>query len=726
MSSQPQEPSHEHALRFPAGLAPVAAPVGLSNWRAVVEEDLKGASFDKRLVSSTEDGLRIEPLYSAEGALAGDAAGLPGLPPFTRGSAPVPAPGGWDVRARIAAPDPALAARIVADELGHGARSLWITFDRSLRGGSDPDLAARSGPVTPVDGVLAAQVEALDALLARVDLQQVAIDLDAGSSALPAAAALVALARRRGLAPAVLRGACGADPLGTLAAEGRLPCALERLLQQLADLAGWTAAHAPQLRAVTVSTLAYHDAGATAGQELGLALATGAAYLRRLTDAGLPLDAAAEQLTFRLAVGRDVFLELAKLRAARLTWARLVAAAGGTAPAQRMRIHACTASRTKTARDPWVNLLRTTVEGFAAAAAGVEALTTGPFDEALGPSDEGSRRLARNTQTILRDEAELGRVLDPAGGSWYVEAATRSLAEAGWKVLQQIETEGGMARALLSGAVGRWIGEAARRRHEATAKRRQPLTGVSEFADIHERRVERSAPAAASLRAEAAAALAAHRKAHPQAAATAGLAARLSTDAPLEPGALMAAAIDGAAAGATLGQLAALLQAGAGGRPALPEPLEPRRDAAPFERLRDASEAYAAIHGRPPRVFLANLGPIPQHRARAEFATNLLQAGGLEPLGNDGFATPDEAAAAFATSGAEGAAICSTDEAYAEHAEPLARALRERGARFVVLAGRPGEREPAYRAAGIDHFVSLGGDAEQALAALLQQLGVPL
>ncbi|MBK8481071.1 MAG: methylmalonyl-CoA mutase [Proteobacteria bacterium] len=753
MSTSPQE----QPLRFPAdqpavgagtaassaGTAASSAGTALSNWRAMVEKDLKGVSFDKRLVSTTEDGLRIEPLYtpnqganqsaeqsaeqSTEHTPSSTSAGWPGLPPFARGGAPLPTPGGWDVRVRIATADPALAARTVADELGHGAHSLWITFDRSLRLGADPDAAAYSAsPATPVDGVVAAHVDALDALLAGVDLARVAIDLDAGSSALAAAAALVALARRRGLAPTVLHGSCGADPLGLLAAEGRLPCAIERLLQQLADLAGWTTAHAPQWRAVTVSTLAYHEAGATAAQELGLALATGAAYLRRLTDAGLPLDPAALQLTFRLAVGRDVFLELAKLRAARLTWARLVAAAGGGAAAQRMRVHASTAWRTKTARDPWVNLLRTTVEGFAAAAAGADALTTLPFDEALGPSDDAARRLARNTQTILRDEADLGRVLDPAGGSWYVEAATRGLAEAAWGVFQQVEAEGGLARALLSGAVGRWIGEASRRRHEAIVKRRQPLTGVSEFADVHEQAVVRPAPAAATLRAGAAAALSAHRAAHPQSAAVAGLVARLAADAPAEPGALMAAAIEGAAASATLGQLAALLQAGAGARPALPEPLAPGRDAAPFERLRDASEAYAAIHGRLPRVFLANLGPIPQHRARAEFAANLLQAGGFEPLGNDGFAQVDDAVAAFAASGAEGAAICSTDEAYAEFAEPLARSLRERGARFVILAGRPGEREPAYRAAGIDHFIALGGDAEHALTALLKQLGVPL
>jgi methylmalonyl-CoA mutase len=697
-----------------------------AQWRALVERDLQGAPFEKKLVAKTFEGVDVQPLYTAEDEVPPAATGLPGAPPRTRGGGPLGAgDGGWVMAQDVVAPEPGAANAALREDLARGAAGVVVRLDRTTRLGLEPAQAqARpGGAVDPGGGVLLTDVADLDALLAGVDLAHTWVAFDPCGSALPLAAALAAVAGRRGVLLTALRGNLGMDPLTGLARDGALPCDLAGAYRQAVDLAAWAAAEAPGLRALTVATNVWHDGGATGTEELAFALATGVTYLRRLTDGGLPLAVAAGQVGFTFAVGRDLFLEVAKLRAARRLWALTLAAAGGGAAAQRTWIHARASSRTKTARDPWVNLLRTTVECFAAAVGGADVVTTTPFDDAVGPPDEFARRIALNTQTVLRHESHLARVVDPAGGSWAVERLTDELARAAWKRFQAIEAAGGMERAVLTGRARAEVEAAAEERRRAVAKRREAITGVNEFPHVAEARVERPRPERSAVLAAAAARAVAQAAGGDAAAALAALAAATAGGA--GGGALTRAACAAAAAGATLGGLRAGLPAGG---PVATAPAVPiARDAALFEELRDAADAHAVRTGARPRVFLAVLrdprGPIPQHGARAGFSRNLFEAGGFEVLTNDGFADAAAAAAAFAASGAEGAAICSSDAAYPEVVPDLARALTAGGARFVALAGRPGEHEAAWRAAGVGVFVFLGCDAHAVLRGLLVDLG---
>lgn len=705
-------------------------PVDRRAWREVVERDLKGAPFEKRLVSHTDDGLRVEPLYTQAEAVDPLELGYPGFPPFIRGGRLVASR--WQVEERIDDADLAAAARHARDALARGATALWIRLDARGRAGRDWDHVDDLPPATAA-GTMITRLEDLETLLEGIDLNRVALSLDAGAAALPLAALLFGLARKREIAWSDLHGALDADPLGALAADGWLANSPDVAFRQMAELAAWSVENAPNVRAATISTLPYHAAGASPVQELAIALATGLEYLRRLEGAGLTVAQAASQLRFRFAVGRDVFAEIAKLRAARLCWARIIEACGEAVEGSPMVIHACTAWRTKTRVDPWVNLLRATVEGFAAAVGGAESITVSPFDEAVGASDELALRIARNTQTILSDEAHVGRVMDPAGGSWYVEAHTRKLAEAAWSLFQELERNGGVLAALESGQLQRRLAEAAERRDQAISRRKLPITGVSEFPHVHEQPLDRRGPDLVALREQAQRALARQLEVVDQDRATLPIRALSPSHEPSgdpaaararRAGSRAAAAIDAALAGATLGRIASTLAEGRTDPFRLAKPFQSRRDAEGFERLRAASDAFADVRGSRPKAFLASLGPIPQHRARAEFSANLLQAGGFEPLGNDGFASVEEVARAFAESGAQLAVICSTDEDYRARATEVARALKAAGARLVVLAGRPGEEEARYREAGVDHFVFLGCDVRGVLALLLEQLEV--
>lgn len=675
----------------------------LDDWRRTAEASLKGRALEE-LTVTTHEGLEIAPLATAEDTTIDP--GYPGQLPFVRGRGPLgPGPTGWQVRQRIAHPDPAIASRWAAEELERGASSLWLVLDTAT-GKPDDEPEAGHG-----NGMRIFGERDLDPLLESVDLSMTPIHLTVGGSFAAAAAILVAATRRHGIASRELLGGFDCDPVGALAGDGTLPTGLAGSLELLAELAFWVDHHAPELTTITVDTTAYHQAGATAVQELAYALSTALEYLRALTDRGFAPGAAGRHIGFRHAIGRDLFIEAAKLRAARRLWARVAEACGMPENRRAAPIHAVASPRGLTTRDPWVNMLRTTVGSFAAAVGGADALTVLPFDSAIGLSDELARRTATNSQTILREESHLDRVVDPGGGSWYLEKLTDELATAAWRHFQTIEAAGGMTAFLLDASVARELDQALAEREQAIATGREPITGVSSYPNLTEKELERDSAAVST----------------PSPASdedpTAALARLFKTaNAPAGDGAVIEAAIEAASQGATVVQLDTAFRAN---RQATRfEALPKRREAERFERLRDASDAWLADRGIRPRIFLANLGPVADHKPRAAFATGFFEAGGIEALGNDGFATAAEAAEAFADADTQMAVICSSDVRYPEVVPELARALDERGARTVLVAGRPGEHESEWRDAGITGFIHLGCDHYRMLVDLLKEEGV--
>ncbi|MFJ6656830.1 methylmalonyl-CoA mutase family protein [Streptomyces sp. NPDC091377] len=432
-------------------------------WQRLVEgvlrksgKEVSGAGAEDALSTPLEDGLTTRPLYTSRDTAPDP--GLPGFAPFVRGGRPEGGTvGGWDVRQRHTAADN---GAVLAD-LENGVTSLWLTVGK----GGIP-------------------VSSLGDVLGGVYLDLAPVALEAGDEVEPAARELLRLAEARGVAPEALRGTLGADPLGLEARTGRSsdPAVAAGLARRCAD------GH-PGLRALVADALPYHEAGGSAAQELGCSLATGVAYLRELTGAGLGVAEAAGQIEFRYGATADQFLTIAKLRAARRLWARVTEVCGAPA-AQRQ--HAVTSPVMLTPRDPWVNMLRATVATLAAGVGGADAVTVLPFDHALGLPDAFARRIARNTSTILVEESHLSRVIDPAGGSWYVERLTDELAHAGWEFFQEIERAGGQAAALRSGLVGERLAATWAVRRTRLAERREPITGVSEFPYLDEKPVVRA------------------------------------------------------------------------------------------------------------------------------------------------------------------------------------------------------------------------------------------
>jgi methylmalonyl-CoA mutase len=683
-------------------------PVDYETWRASVQADLKGAPFERKLVTHTYEGIDIEPVYTLRDDLGADASGKPGFAPFIRGSHPQ---GhvlcGLDLRQEHAHPDLKITNAAILGDLQGGVTSLNLRLDRAARRGvgvNDPMYESLGGD----DGVMVTGVADLDDALQGVHLELLDVTLDAGAAFLPAAATLAAVWKRRGIASSAARGAFQADPLATLASDGELPVAPERALADMASLAEWTSRTLPKVTAVCVNTSPYHDSGATAAQDIAFAMATAVQYLRAMTEAGMSIDQAAAQIQFRMSLGTHHFLAIAKVRAARALWSRVLEASGAVPIG--MRLHARTSNRVMTQRDSYVNLLRNSVSMFAAIVAGADAVTSLPFDHATQLPDDFSRRIARNTVLVLQEESHLHRVLDPAGGSWFLEKLTRDVAEKGWEIFQSIEREGGMLAALLSDSIREQLDTAYTPRAKNIASRKEGITGVSEFPNLSEQRVQHAPPDKAALRTAAANRLANKDQSGVALEQLAGISSRIEM-------AMQAALLD-----ATIAQIASVL--GFTAEAITITPIQPHAFAQPFEELRDASDAFLEKNGHRPQVFLANMGPVAHFTGRATYAKNFFEAGGFDVMADDGFADASAAATAFAASGANIAVICSSDKLYIDLVVPVAQALKQAGAKQVVLAGFPGDNEAAWRAAGVDRFIYIKCDVLATLRDLLGQEGV--
>jgi methylmalonyl-CoA mutase len=404
-----------------------------------------------------------------------------------------------------------------------------------------------------------------------------------------------------------------------------------------------------------------HDAGGSEVQELAFVLATCVAYLRALEEAGFALEDAQGMIYARLSADADQFLTLAKFRALRLLWARIEQGCGLTP--KPIFIAAETAWRMLTQRDPYVNMLRATIATFSAGLGGANAITVLPHTLALGLPDPFARRAARNTQLVLLEESNLAKVSDPAAGSGGIESLTQQLCEAAWSLFQETEQAGGAFAALEQSVFQREITATRAVREANVAKRKEVLTGASEFPNLHEARV-------------------AVLEAKPVALAPYGQ-ARITFDA-----------------------------------------LPPMRLAAPFERLRDRSDQILKDSGARPKVFLANLGTPADFTPRATFAKSFFETGGIEAVDTEGFSDPAALAAAFRASGAGLACLCSSDKIYAEQAAAAAKAVQAAGAGHVYLAGRPGGQEAAFRTAGVGSFIFAGGDVLAALQDAYGKLGL--
>lgn len=700
-------------------------PPTYADWRKIVDAELKGVPFEKKLVTRTYEGIALQPIYRREDvAHLPHATSMPGFAPFVRGTK---ASGylthTWDVSQEIFDSSPAEFNTTARACVGRGLAGLNIVLDKATRNGQDPDVAVE-GEVG-AGGLSIAMVSDLSKAFDGIDLAKTSLFVRSGASGLPFAALLAAFCGDRRLPTAALRGCIEMDPLGVLAHEGKLPQSLKAAYCEMAELVRWSARNAPHVQTICVHSRAWHDAGGNAVQELAFALSAAVEYLREMNARGLEVDVVAPRLRFAMTVGSNFFMEIAKLRAARMLWASAVASLGGTAESQKLTIHVRTATWNKTALDPYVNLLRGTVEAFAGAMGGCNSMQVGAFDEVIRTPDEVSQRIARNTQLVLQKECDLDRVIDPAGGSWYVETLTDSVARGAWALFQEVEKRGGMAKAMAAGFPQGEVAKTAAEKLKNVAMRRDVLVGTNQYANLKEKSLVKPAQDTSEFRRRRVQQVKDHRTTADDAQSSSVL-GQLSKIVETRNADLFECCVAAARAGATLGEIARALRV----NDTPDEPVKAvklQRASEAFERMRGAVDRHIAAKGTRPKIYLATMGPAAQHKARADFSRGFFALGGFDVVYPPGSETAEDAAAKAIASGAPIIVICSTDETYPALVPALVQAIKSKDkTRFVVLAGYPQEQVEAFKQAGVDDFVHVRVNAVDFLTNLLKKVGIAL
>lgn len=634
----------------------------LEDWQEKALASLKGKPIDT-LYTSTYEHITLKPLYTQEDIIEDQIPDIPGQGDFRRGNDPL----GYQSRPWQ------IANRLAYTNL----EELEEKLSAALAKGQ----TAVSFEVRPE---IFADINKLVSFFAKFK-SDYPFSVDAGYLQAPMLAALIRANNEAGTNKNIT-GFVAADPVAEASLAGALPKEEELFFKEWPRMLEEANTHLPCLKTVLVNTSPYHNSGANAVQELAIAISTGVYLLQKLLDQGWELKKALSKMVFHFAVGSNFFMETAKLRAARLLWNKTVEAYEAGDEHREMEISAETSLFTKTIFDPYVNMLRSGNEAFAAVLGGVQYLHTGTFDEAAGNADSFSERVARNTQLILKSEAHLEKVADPAGGSWYIESLTRQLTEKAWELFLEIDSKGGMFEALKTGWLQEQIAQTAKEREKDIFKRKKSIIGTNVYANLSDHFNE---PADSYSE-------------------------RVYSD-------------------KSLADFMAMFSLGeqiTGGFVSLNTgsnftPLTSKRLAEPYEKIRFRTEKLSNQTETEPSVGLICLGELRKHKARADFISGFLAAGGIHSV-RSGELKDSAAAAEFINSvNLRQYVICGDGSDYSQVGPEFVSEIKKQHPEAkLYLAGLPDENDADWKAAGIEDFIHLRSDAYQILSSLLQEMEV--
>jgi len=648
-------------------------PVSKAEWEAQIARDIKGADPDK-LDWKPYEGFTVKPFYT-DGDL--DSLGyltdaVPEEYPYVRGTKS--RSNDWNIAERIAAGTVKEANRLALESIVKGADA--VTFICEV----EDEI---------IHGVPVQKQGDMSRLLQNLPIGEIPIHFECGNAAAAIFSLFINEAGKRGVKPEALSGSVDADPLKYVALRGSFPKGERQSFEELRQLVSYTDAHVPEFRCLSVGSRHFHDSGASATQELAFALASGVEYLDRLTSMDLTVDQISPRMRFSFSVGSNYFMEIAKLRAARLLWAEIVKQyRPENMSSAMMSIETRTSSWNMTIFDPYVNMLRGTVEAMAAAIGGSDTLSVLPFDSVLRAPDEFSRRMARNTQLILKNESYMDRVVDPSSGSYYIEELTDSIAKAAWDKFLKIEEAGGFVEAFRSGLIQREIEDIARQRDMNIATRKDFFLGVNQYPNLTEKnpvKIDGGIPSK-----------------------------KLTTKKQIEePDSIerLREYLEGGNTG-----IGDVVGSGRTDDKLGVKPLRPYRGPEAFEEMRLRTVKHAKETGKAPVVFLLPVGNISMRNARANFSSNFFGCAGFKVIENRGFDTIEKGVKAAVKSGAQIVVICSSDKEYPDLAPGIAEQIKTaKPDTRVVIAGYPKEQLDELRKSGVDEFIHARSNALEEL-----------
>lgn len=684
-------------------------------WKKTAEKDLKGVPFEKKLITKTYEGIDLQPIYTKEDLKNIEfLENKPGFDNFVRGTKlSGSTKNSWEIKQGINYPLAEDFNEALRHDLERGQNAIYISLDFAAKNGLDPD-NSKAGEVGK-DGVSISTLNDFCNALLGVDLEEYPVYINAGFGGYHSMLLFSAFLKKNKIDFKKVKGGFEIDPLGYAITYGELPVPEEKVFECIGGVTKWSNINLPGFKTLNINTLPYHNAGASSVQELAFALATGVEYINQLLEHGLKIDEIASRMIFTFGLGSFYFMEVAKLRAARLLWAKIIQEYSGNDESKKMVIHTQTSFHNRTAYDPYVNMLRTTTETFSAIVGGADSITSGPFDEVFGMPDEFSRRIARNTQIVLKEESHLDSTIDPAGGSYYIEKLTDEIAKKSWELFVEIQNKGGMLKALKEGYPQSEIEKTDSERKKDFAKRKSVLVGTNMYANMKEEKLEFRKHDFEKIQKQRAEQIKKIKSIND----SKDLLTNIKKVQKEKPEELIETCIDAVLHGATIGDISKTLKSG-DEKPVTYRPLKIHRASEIFEELRDKALEYKEKNGFAPKIFLSTMGPVKQHKPRADFSRGFFEVGGFDVIYKKGFDTTDEAVSEAVNSGARIVTICSTDETYPELVPALAKGLKEKIKDVkIILAGYPKELVEQLKKDGVDEFIFLGADVHKILKSLL-------
>ncbi|GAM16307.1 methylmalonyl-CoA mutase subunit beta [Mesobacillus selenatarsenatis] len=628
------------------------------DWQEKAAASLKGKPIDS-LYTNTYEDIKLKPLYTKGDLPDGLVRDLPGQPDYRRG----------------------IHSLGYQSESWHIANRVFYSDVEELKGKLDIALSKGQTAISfDVKPEIFSDNRALVSFLSSFK-NKYPLSLDAGLLQTPLLAAL-AIASKDAGGSEKLTGFVAADPVAEASLIGGLPTEENEFFTEWSKVLDEAAQQLPEVKTVLVNTVPYHNSGANAVQELAIAVSTGVYLLQKLLDNGWGLKKALSKIVFHFAIGSNFFMETAKLRAARLLWSKTAEAFGAEKEDRKMVLSAETSKFTKTIFDPYVNMLRAGNEAFAAVLGGIQYLHTGSFDEPAGSANLFSERVARNTQLVLKSEAHLEKVADPAGGSWYVESLTKELAEKAWELFLEVDHKGGIYEALKSGWLQEQIVQTAENREQEIATRKKSMIGTNVYANLSD---DISEPVIQEIQRD-----------------------------------YMIDSLD-----AVIGKIASESSLKDNFKEMKPSftPLKLKRLAEPYEEMRFKAMKLEK-KGVDPIVGLICLGELKKHKARADFISGLLSAGGIHAERSGELDTISAAIQFINSSKARQFVICGDQSAYNSFGPELAQEITREHNFKLYLAGIPDEKQSEWKTSGIIEFLHVRSNAIQTLSAMLQEMEV--
>jgi len=692
------------------------------DWRKLAAREVR----DKDLTWQTPEGIGVKPLYTVDDV---EHAGLPGFAPFTRGvRASMYAGRPWTIRQYAGFSTAEESNAFYRRNLAAGQKGLSVAFDLATHRGYDSDHPRVHGDVGKA-GVAIDTVEDMKILFDGIPLDEMSVSMTMNGAVIPVMAFYIVAAQEQGVAQADLTGTIQNDILKEFMVRNTYIYPPAPSMRIVSDIFAYCSANMPKFNSISISGYHMHEAGATAVQELAFTIADGIDYVRQGVASGLDIDEFAGRLSFFFGIGMNLFMEVAKLRAARTLWHGAMTRLGARDERSKMlRTHCQTSGVSLTEQDPYNNVVRTTVEALAAVLGGTQSLHTNSFDEALALPTDFSARIARNTQIILAEESGVTKVVDPLGGSYYVEALTAQLAQAAQALIDRAEAEGGMSVAVAAGWPKAMIEEAAAARQSRVDRGEDVIVGVNKYRLTDETPIEVLEVDNQAVRAAQIARINRVKAGRDEAACRAALAALQEGAA--GKGNLLALAVEAARARATLGEISAAMEAVFGRHDAVPNPVSGVYGAPYSENVRwrsvvEGIESVGRRLGRKPRILVAKLGQ-DGHDRGANVIASAFGDMGFEVVSGPLFQTPPEVAALALDKGVDMVGVSSLAGGHKTLIPELVERLREAGrADIKVVAGGviPPQDYDSLREAGVQGIYGPGTNVVQAAEDLLRLLG---